>query len=129
MYFVGRIGGKAEPLGEITYEALMRGIAAVKPGATPAISAHAIVALVDPQRLLVVRDFCGHGLGRMFHEPPNVIHFGRPGQGVLLKPGMFFTIEPMMNPGKPLVTNPVRRLDRGDQRLCAVSPIRALRSA
>ena len=94
---------KAERLIEVTYEAMMRGIAAVKPGATTGDIGHAIQSFVEPQGMSVVRDFCGHGLGRMFHDEPNIIHIGRPGEGVALKPGMFFTIEPMINLGKPHV--------------------------
>ena len=82
---------------------MMRGIAAVKPGATTGDIGHAIQSFVEPQGMSVVRDFCGHGLGRLFHDEPNIIHIGRPGEGVTLKPGMFFTIEPMINLGKPHV--------------------------
>jgi methionyl aminopeptidase len=103
MYAVGPIARKAERLIEVTYEAMMRGIAAVKPGATTGDIGHAIQSFVEPQAMSVVRDFCGHGLGRMFHDEPNIIHIGRPGEGVQLKPGMFFTIEPMINLGKPHV--------------------------
>ena len=103
MYAIGPIARKAERLIEVTYEAMMRGIAAVKPGATTGDIGHAIQSFVEPQGMSVVRDFCGHGLGRMFHDEPNIIHIGRPGEGVPLKPGMFFTIEPMINLGKPHV--------------------------
>ena len=103
MYAIGPIARKAERLIEVTYEAMMRGIAAVKPGATTGDIGHAIQSFVEPQGMSVVRDFCGHGLGRMFHDEPNIIHIGRPGEGVTLKPGMFFTIEPMINLGKPHV--------------------------
>ena len=103
MYALGAIARKAERLIEVTYEAMMRGIAAVKPGATTGDIGHAIQSFVEPQGMSVVRDFCGHGLGRMFHDEPNIIHIGRPGEGVVLKPGMFFTIEPMINLGKPHV--------------------------
>src|SRR5580658_6871209 len=103
MYPVGEVKRKPERLVEITYEAMMRGIAAVKPGATTGDIGHAIQSFVEPQGMSVVRDFCGHGLGRMFHDEPNIIHIGRPGEGVMLKPGMFFTIEPMINLGKPHV--------------------------
>ncbi len=103
MYAVGPIARKAERLIEVTYQAMMRGIAAVKPGATTGDIGHAIQSFVEPQGMSVVRDFCGHGLGRMFHDEPNIIHIGRPGEGVALKPGMFFTIEPMINLGKPHV--------------------------
>jgi methionyl aminopeptidase len=103
MYALGAIARKAERLIEVTYEAMMRGIASVKPGATTGDIGHAIQSFVEPQGMSVVRDFCGHGLGRMFHDEPNIIHIGRPGEGVTLKPGMFFTIEPMINLGKPHV--------------------------
>jgi methionyl aminopeptidase len=103
MYAVAPIARKAERLIDVTYEAMMRGIAAVKPGATTGDIGHAIQSFVEPQGMSVVRDFCGHGLGRMFHDEPNIIHIGRPGEGVALKPGMFFTIEPMINLGKPHV--------------------------
>src|SRR6266404_3486198 len=92
MYAVGPVARKAERLIEVTYEAMMRGIAAVKPGATTGDIGHAIQSFVEPQGMSVVRDFCGHGLGRRFHDEPNIIHIGRPGEGVTLKPGMFFTI-------------------------------------
>ena len=103
MYAVGEIARKAERLIEVTHEAMMRGIAAVKPGATTGDIGHAIQSFVEPQQMSVVRDFCGHGLGRMFHDEPNIIHVGRPGEGIVLRPGMFFTIEPMINLGKPHV--------------------------
>jgi methionyl aminopeptidase len=103
MYAVGPIARKAERLIDVTYESLMRGIAAVKPGATTGDIGHAIQSFVEPQQMSVVRDFCGHGVGRLFHDEPNIIHVGRPGEGVPLKPGMIFTIEPMINLGKPHV--------------------------
>jgi len=100
MYYVGEVKRKAQRLAEITYESMMRGIAAVKPGATTGDIGHAIQAYAeDEERCAVVRDFCGHGLGRIFHALPNIVHYGRPGQGVVLKPGMFFTVEPMINLG------------------------------
>ena len=80
-----------------------RGLAAVKPGATFGDIGHAIQTYVEAQRCSVVRDFCGHGLGQVFHDSPNVLHFGRRGTGPVLKPGMFFTVEPMVNLGKPQV--------------------------
>lgn len=101
MYYVGKPSVKASKLVEVTYEALMRGLAAVKPGATLGDVGWAIQSYVEKHRFSVVRDFCGHGLGRVFHEPPNVMHYGRPGHGVVLKEGMFFTVEPMINAGKP----------------------------
>ena len=101
MYVAGSANTRARRLIEVTYEALMRGIAAVKPGATFGDIGFAIQQYVEAQRFTVVRDFCGHGIGQRFHEPPNVLHFGRRGDGAVLKPGMFFTIEPMVNAGKP----------------------------
>jgi methionyl aminopeptidase len=101
MFPVGEVRRKAERLMEVTYEALMRGIAAVKPGNTFGDIGHAIQVYAEAQRCGVVRDFCGHGLGRLFHDAPNVLHFGEPGEGAVLQPGMFFTIEPMLNAGKP----------------------------
>jgi methionyl aminopeptidase len=79
---------------------MLRGIAAVKPGATTGDIGHAIQAYAEgEEHCAVVRDFCGHGVGRVFHALPNIVHYGRPGQGIALKPGMFFTIEPMINLG------------------------------
>ncbi len=103
MYAVGAISRRAERLIDVTFEAMMRGIAAVKPGATTGDIGHAIQSFVETHQMSVVRDFCGHGLGRIFHDEPNIIHIGRPGEGVVLRPGMFFTIEPMINLGKPHV--------------------------
>ncbi|MEM8629883.1 MAG: type I methionyl aminopeptidase [Pseudomonadota bacterium] len=101
MYVAGKLGRKAERLVEVTHDALMRGIAAVKPGNTFGDIGHAIQSFVESHRMSVVRDFCGHGLGRVFHAPPNVLHYGRPGTGPELEEGMFFTIEPMVNLGRP----------------------------
>jgi methionyl aminopeptidase len=103
MYAIGAISRKAERLIDVTYESMMRGIAAVKPGATTGDIGAAIQRFVEPQQMSVVRDFCGHGLGRMFHDEPNIIHVGQPGEGIVLRPGMFVTIEPMINLGKPQV--------------------------
>jgi methionyl aminopeptidase len=103
MYAIGEIPRKAERLIEITYEAMMRGIAAAKPGATTGDIGAAIQSFVEPQHMSVVRDFCGHGLGRLFHDEPNIVHVGRAGEGIVLKPGMLFTIEPMINLGRPHV--------------------------
>jgi len=100
MYPVGEIKRKSERLIEITYESMMRGIAMVKPGATTGDIGHAIQSYAEGQeKCAVVRDFCGHGLGRIFHSLPNIVHFGKPGGGIGLKVGMFFTIEPMINLG------------------------------
>lgn len=101
MYVAGKLARKAERLIEITHDALMLGIEAVKPGNTFGDIGHAIQGFVESHRMSVVRDFCGHGLGRVFHAPPNVLHYGRPGTGAVLEPGMFFTIEPMVNLGRP----------------------------
>ena len=103
MYVAGQASTKARLLLDVTYEAMLRGVEAVKPGATLGDIGHAIQGYVEKHRFSVVRDFCGHGIGRRFHEPPNVLHFGRPGDGPMLKPGMFFTIEPMVNAGRPEV--------------------------
>ena len=103
MYNVGEVNRKAERLVEVTYECLMRGIAMVKPGAHLGDIGYAIQSYAEAERCSVVRDFCGHGLGRTFHDHPNVLHYGRMGEGVELKPGMFFTIEPMINLGRPHV--------------------------
>ena len=101
MYVAGRPSRKAERLMQVTHDALMKGIEAVKPGNTFGDIGHAIQAYVEAQRMSVVRDFCGHGLGRVFHAPPNVLHYGRPDTGPVLEEGMFFTIEPMVNLGRP----------------------------
>lgn len=101
MYVAGQCPRKSARLIEVTHDALMRGIEAVRPGATFGDIGHAIQAYVEGNRMSVVRDFCGHGLGRVFHAPPNVLHFGRPGSGAVLQEGMFFTIEPMVNLGRP----------------------------
>ncbi len=101
MFKVGEIKPFAARLIEVTHQSLMEGIAAVKPGNTFGDIGHAIQKYVEAQRMSVVRDFCGHGLGRVFHAPPNVLHYGRPGTGPVLEEGMFFTIEPMVNLGRP----------------------------
>jgi methionyl aminopeptidase len=101
MYVAGTAPRKAMRLIEVTHDALMRGIAAVKPGNTFGDIGNAIQTYVEANRMSVVRDFCGHGLGRVFHAPPNVLHYGRPHTGAVLEEGMFFTIEPMVNLGRP----------------------------
>src|SRR5215475_4461544 len=103
MFPVGEIPRKAERLIEVTYEAMMRGISAVRPGATTGDIGAAIQSYVEPQHMSVVRDFCGHGVGRLFHDEPNIVHVGRPGEGIVLKSGMLFTVEPMINLGRPHV--------------------------
>ncbi len=101
MYVAGRLSRKAERLIQVTHDALMKGIEQVRPGRTFGDIGHAIQAYAEAHRYSVVRDFCGHGLGRVFHAPPNVLHYGRPGTGAVLEEGMFFTIEPMINAGRP----------------------------
>ena len=101
MYIVGEAPLKARRLIEVTYECLMIGIEKAKPGARLGDVGSAIQAHAEAHRYGVVREFCGHGLGRLFHDAPEVVHAGRPGTGPELKPGMFFTIEPMINLGKP----------------------------
>ncbi|MBM3519815.1 MAG: type I methionyl aminopeptidase, partial [Alphaproteobacteria bacterium] len=103
MYCVGEVSRKAERLVEVTYECMMRGINAVRPGAHLGDIGAAIQEHTEAERCSVVRDFCGHGLGRSFHDHPNVLHYGKRGEGMTLKPGMFFTIEPMINLGRPHV--------------------------
>ena len=100
MFYVGDVSVKARRLVEVTYDAMMAGISVVKPGTTTGDIGHAIETYVKPFRFSVVRDFCGHGLGRIFHDAPNILHFGNPGEGVVLREGMFFTIEPMINSGR-----------------------------
>ncbi|WP_244614849.1 type I methionyl aminopeptidase [Pukyongiella litopenaei] len=101
MYVAGKLSRKAERLIQVTHDSLMKGIEAVRPGNTFGDIGHAIQSYVEAQRMSVVRDFCGHGLGRVFHAPPNVLHYGRPGTGATLEEGMLFTIEPMVNLGRP----------------------------
>ncbi len=100
MYLVGdKISVLARRLVDVTYDCLMSAIEAVKPGVTLGDIGHIIQTKAEAERFSVVRDFCGHGLGRVFHAPPSVMHVGKPGQGTVLEPGMFFTIEPMINAG------------------------------
>jgi methionyl aminopeptidase len=100
MYVAGKPNVKSKRLIDITYECLMRGIEVVKPGATTGDIGHAIQTYAEKNRCSVVRDFCGHGLGQVFHDVPNVVHYGTPGDGVELREGMIFTIEPMINLGR-----------------------------
>jgi methionyl aminopeptidase len=99
MYVAGEAPRRAQRLIDVTYEALMRGIKAIRPGATTGDIGFAIQSYAESERCSVVRDFCGHGLGRLFHDEPNILHVGRKGEGVELRPGMFFTVEPMINLG------------------------------
>jgi methionyl aminopeptidase len=96
----GRTSVKRQRLVDVTFEALWAGIRAVRPGATLGDVGHAIQRVAEAARFSVVRDFVGHGIGRSFHEAPEVRHFGRPGEGLVLQPGMLFTIEPMINAGR-----------------------------
>ncbi|MBX3477145.1 MAG: type I methionyl aminopeptidase [Brevundimonas sp.] len=109
MYSVGEINPRARKLIDVTYESLRLGLEQVKPGNTFGDIGFAIQKYVEANRMSVVRDFCGHGIGRIFHDSPNVLHYGRRGEGAVLKPGMFFTVEPMVNLGKP----PVKVLSDG----------------
>lgn len=103
MYPVGTIKRAAERLLEVTHECLMRGIDAVKPGARTGAIGAAIQSYAEAQRCSVVRDFCGHGVGALFHDAPNILHYGTPQEGVEMREGMIFTIEPMINLGRPQV--------------------------
>ncbi|ETI64370.1 methionine aminopeptidase [Sphingobium sp. C100] len=109
MFIAGEASIKARRLVEVTYECLMLGIEQARPGNHLGDIGHAIQRHAEKHRYGVVRDFCGHGVGRVFHDSPEVVHIGRPGSGPELKPGMFFTIEPMINIGKP----DVKMLDDG----------------
>jgi len=109
MFYVGKPKLRAKRLVETTFEAMWRGIRAVRPGATLGDVGHAVQSYAEADGFSVVRDFCGHGLGRVFHEAPSVLHFGDPGDGVVLREGMFFTIEPMINAGR----YPVKILEDG----------------
>lgn len=100
MFWVGEVPIKAQRLTQITYEAMMLGIEQVKPGATTGDIGYAIQNYAEKHGYSVVRDYCGHGLGRVFHTAPNILHYGVPGGGVPLQEGMFFTVEPMINAGK-----------------------------
>ena len=103
MYAVGKIKRAAERLLQVTYDCLMLGIEAAIPGNTTGHIGEAIQTYAESQRCSVVREFCGHGLGQLFHDAPNILHYGRAGEGVELRPGMIFTIEPMINLGRPSV--------------------------
>ncbi|MDA0238884.1 MAG: type I methionyl aminopeptidase [Proteobacteria bacterium] len=101
MFLVGdKVGLRARNLVQTTYECIMRAIEIVRPGVTLGDIGHAIQSYAEERRFSVVRDFCGHGLGRIFHTPPSILHYGEPGTGPRLVEGMFFTIEPMINAGK-----------------------------
>ena len=103
MYYVGEPPIQARRLCEITYECMWLGIRTVRPGASLGDIGHAIQTHAERAGFSVVREFCGHGIGRRFHEEPQVLHYGRPRTGMRLEPGMIFTIEPMINAGRPEV--------------------------
>ena len=103
MYGVGKVGTRALRLMEVTHAAMMRGIAAIRPGATVGDIGFAIQRHAEAERFSIVRDFCGHGLGRVYHDAPDVLNYGRRGDGPALRPGMFLTVEPMVNAGRPEV--------------------------
>lgn len=100
MYYVGDVPIRAQRLIQVTYDAMMLGIEQIKPGKTTGDIGHAIQTYAEAQGFSVVREYCGHGLGKVFHTAPNILHFGRPGSGEVLEEGMFFTVEPMINAGK-----------------------------
>jgi methionyl aminopeptidase len=100
MFLVGEPSIQARRLCEATYECMWKGIARVRPGASLGDIGHAIQGHAEAQGYSVVREFCGHGIGRRFHEEPQILHYGRPGQGIRLQAGMTFTVEPMINAGK-----------------------------
>jgi methionyl aminopeptidase len=100
MFTIGKVPLRADKLINVTYECLMRAIDVVKPGATLGDIGYAIQSHAEKNGFSVVRDFCGHGIGRVFHAAPSIVHYGKPGEGMVLKEGMFFTIEPMINAGK-----------------------------
>jgi methionyl aminopeptidase len=103
MFAVGQPSVLAGRLMEIAQQAMRAGIAVVRPGATLGDIGHAIQRLVERHKFSVVREYCGHGIGRQFHEEPQVLHYGNPGEGLVLQPGMCFTIEPMVNAGKRFI--------------------------
>jgi len=100
MFFVGEPSVKARRISEVAHRAMITGIEMVRPGVTLGDIGHAIQTYAEGERCSVVREYCGHGIGRVFHEAPQVLHYGRPGEGVTLEKGMTFTIEPMINLGK-----------------------------
>jgi len=103
MFLVGDVPIKAKKLVDVTYESLMLGLEQAKPGNRLGDISNAIQVHAEKHRYGVVRDFCGHGLGRLFHDEPNIVHVGRAGEGIVLRPGMLFTVEPMINLGRPHV--------------------------
>ena len=100
MFAVGEVSPFAQRLMKVTYQAMWKGIERVRPGTTLGDIGHAIQQFVEDEHFSVVREYCGHGIGRKFHEDPQVLHYGNPGAGMALREGMTFTIEPMVNAGK-----------------------------
>ena len=127
MYVAGKLPRKAERLIDVTHDALMRGIEVVKPGNTFGDIGHAIQTFVESHRMSVVRDFCGHGLGRVFHAPPNVLHYGRPGTGCQIRRGYDLYDRTDGQSGSTRDQNAVRRLDRSYPGQVAVSAVRTFR--
>jgi len=103
MFEVGEVSVRAKRLNQVTHKAMMLGIEQVKPGATLGDIGHAIQQYAESHGFSVVREYCGHGIGSAFHEDPQILHYGKPGEGIRLEPGMTFTIEPMINAGKRFV--------------------------
>ncbi|MFT4020372.1 MAG: type I methionyl aminopeptidase [Acinetobacter sp.] len=103
MYFVGSVNPQAKKLVETTYDAMVAGIHAVKPNATLGDIGHAIQSVAEHAGYSIVREYCGHGIGKVYHEQPNILHYGQKGHGLVLQKGMVFTIEPMINMGKARV--------------------------
>jgi len=103
MFTVGEVPARAEKLVAVAYEATMRGVSVVKPGVTTGDIGNAVQSFVEAQHMSVVQDFCGSGIGRLLHDAPNIVHVGKPGEGSVLRPGMFFTIQPQINLGRPHV--------------------------
>jgi methionyl aminopeptidase len=101
MFFIGTPSIQSKRLVDVTYEAMWKGIRAVRPGAHLGDVGHVIQKHAEQNGFSIVREFCGHGIGRQFHEEPQVLHYGRPGTGLKLQPGMIFTVEPMVNAGRP----------------------------
>jgi methionyl aminopeptidase len=101
MFAIGTPSIQAKRLIDVTYEAMWKGIRAVRPGAHLGDLGHVIQKFAEGNGFSVVREFCGHGIGEKFHEEPQILHYGRPGTGLKLLPGMIFTVEPMINAGRP----------------------------
>lgn len=100
MFWVGKPPIKAQRLTQVTYDAMMKGIEQIRPGNTTGDIGHAIQSYAESYGFSIVREYCGHGLGKVFHDAPNILHYGNPGEGAVLEEGMFFTVEPMVNAGK-----------------------------